>query len=258
MEKVMTTSIMRTPPKRIAAELLRGATRSVARRWPIESWPGWLGTLHHLRVPANPEPCAIETPAGGSNARVIFRLLEPAIALDGDIAECGVFEGSMLLPIGLFVRQRGLAKQVLGFDSFEGLNETVSIDLTLGGEEDHRKRVGGFSNTSYDALLQKIRQFGLEGTVNLVRGYFSDTLSLQAERRFCFVHLDCVLYDSYRQCLEFFYPRVSPGGIVLLDEYNDPPWPGCTRAVDEFLADKPEKIEQTLSDHQIKYYFRKA
>jgi len=67
-----------------------------------------------------------------------------------------------------------------------------------------------------------------------------------------------VIYESYRQCLEFFYPRMASGGIILLDEYKDPPWPGCTQAVDEFMAGKPERISEISRDKHIKYYFRKV
>ena len=75
--------------------------------------------------------------------------------------------------------------------------------------------------------------------------------------KFCFASLDCDIYESYKECLEFFYPRLVPGGVVLFDEYNDPPWPGCNKAVDEFLADKPEQLEEIESDNFIKYFFRK-
>jgi predicted O-methyltransferase YrrM len=133
----------------------------------------------------------------------------------------------------------------------------VARDVALGGGDDSRKRVGGFSNTSYEELDRRVQQFGLASHVALVQGYFQDTLSRYADSRFCFVHLDCVIYESYRQCLEFFYPRMVQGGIVLIDEYNDPPWPGCTQAVDEFIADKLERITEIRSDNYVKYYLTK-
>ena len=57
--------------------------------------------------------------------------------------------------------------------------------------------------------------------------------------------------------LEFFYPRVTSGGVILFDEYNDPPWPGCNKAVDEFLADKPETLQEIERDNHVKYFIRK-
>jgi hypothetical protein len=238
--------------------LLRTWTRPLVGRAPIDRLPGWIGTLHSLKVPGNVQPNAYESPEGSSNIKIIFRLLEEVLSLPGDVAECGVWHGSALIPTGLFVRQRARGKRVLGFDSFEGLDETVARDVELGGGDDYRKTVGGFSNTSYDYVDERVRKFGAGDTVTLVQGYFNNTLHRYADSQFCFVHLDCVIYESYRECLEFFYPRMAKGGIILLDEYNDPPWPGCTLAVDEFLADKPEKVIEVKSDNHVRYYLRKV
>ncbi len=49
----------------------------------------------------------------------------------------------------------------------------------------------------------------------------------------------------------------QPGGIILVDEYNDPPWPGCNKAVDEFLIGKPETLKETDNDNQVKYFIQK-
>ena len=243
--------------RHIAKNALRTWTRPLVRRLPIERCPGRIATLHNLKVPANVQPNAQESPEGSSNIRIIFRLLEPALALPGDLAECGVWQGSTLIPTALYVRRRALDKRVLGFDSFQGLNQMVAHDAALDGDHDDRKRVGGFSDTSYGAVAERVQRFDVAQTVTLVPGYFQDTLPQYAGARFCFVHLDCVIYESYKQCLEFFYPRMSEGGIILIDEYNDPPWPGCTQAVDEFLADKREKITAITSDNQVRYYIRK-
>jgi hypothetical protein len=240
-----------------AGDVLRTWTRPLVRRLPIERCPGRIATLHNLKVPANVRPNARESTDGSSNIRIIFRLLERCLALPGDLAECGVWQGSTLIPTALFVRRRAPDKRVLGFDSFQGLNHTVAHDAALDGDHDDRKRVGGFSDTSYAAVRERVRHFDVADTVTLVPGYFQDTLRRHADARFCFVHLDCVIYDSYKECLEFFYPRMNKGGIILIDEYNDPPWPGCTQAVDEFLAGKPEAITEVKSDNQIRYYVRK-
>jgi O-methyltransferase len=240
-----------------AGNVLRTFTRPLVKRLPIERCPGRIATLHNLKVPANVRPNSQESTEGSSNIRIIFRLLEPALALPGDLAECGVWQGSTIIPTALFVRRRAPHKRVLGFDSFQGLDHAVDHDAALDGGDDDRKRVGGFSDTSYAAVEDRVRRFGVADTVTLVQGYFQDTLPKYTDARFCFVHLDCVIYESYRQCLEFFYPRMSAGGIILIDEYNDPPWPGCTQAVDEFLAGKPETITEVKSDNQVRYYIRK-
>jgi O-methyltransferase len=103
----------------------------------------------------------------------------------------------------------------------------------------------------------KIRRLGIDN-IDLVPGYFNQSFrTFPTDVRFSFAHLEVNLYDSYRECLEFFYPRVERGGIVLFDEYNDPPWPGCNKAVDEFLAGKPEHLEVICRNNYQKWYFAK-
>jgi hypothetical protein len=243
--------------KHAAGSLLRRWTSPLVAGRPIEQCPGWLGTLHNIKVPGNIAPNPVESTAGSANIRIIFRLLESTLGLGGDVAECGVWQGSTLIPTGLFLRRHAPAKTLFGFDSFEGLNDTVARDVVLGGEEDERKQVGGFSNTSLDNVQRQVLRFGLDRTVRLVPGYFQNTLPRFGGEQFCFVHLDCVIYESYRTCLEFFYPRMVRGGVILLDEYNDPPWPGCTMAVDEFLAGKREELREVKSENHVRYYFQK-
>ena len=151
----------------------------------------------------------------------------------------------------------GWGKKVFGLDSFEGFSESVKIDIGLGGTHDTQKKVGGFSQTSYRYVRNKVKMFGLDAEVEVIKGFFQNSLSSLRDRQFSFVHLDCDLYESYKTCLEFFYPRMSRGGIILLDEYDDPPWPGCNKAVDEFLSGKLEKCAVIQRDNYVKYYIEK-
>ena len=66
-------------------------------------------------------------------------------------------------------------------------------------------------------------------------------LRLPEDARFALVHLDCDLYAPTRAAMEFFYPRLTRGGLLVVHDYASGHWPGVVRAVDEFLADKPEK-----------------
>jgi hypothetical protein len=50
---------------------------------------------------------------------------------------------------------------------------------------------------------------------------------------------------------------LTPGAIVVFDEYDDPAWPGCNAAVDEFLSDKPERLIEICRDNYVKTYFVK-
>jgi hypothetical protein len=221
--------------KRGAGDLLRGATRSLVKRWPIERCPGWLGTLHRMSVPGNVQRRALEREASGGNARVVFQLLTPALMLPGDVAACGPGHGQMLLSLGLFVRQRRPAKRVIGFESFEGPNGPIDGD-------------GG--------LRRRVREYGLAATVQLATGDLPQALRRHAHRRFCFVHLERVRSASYRECLEFFAPRLTPGGVLLLDEYGDGRALGCSLAVDEFLGEARDRVERIVTGRDTVYFIR--
>ena len=56
------------------------------------------------------------------------------------------------------------------------------------------------------------------------------------------VHVDVDLYEPTLASLAFFYPRMNPGGVMVCDDYGFTTCPGATKAVDEFLHDKPEKM----------------
>jgi len=73
-----------------------------------------------------------------------------------------------------------------------------------------------------------------EGVV-FVKGLYEDTL--RVEEPVAFAHIDCDWYESVRLCIERLRDPMSPGGVMLFDDYNS--FPGCKRAVDEWLsADK--------------------
>lgn len=241
--------------------VLERLTSPYARRRQWETWPVWLGLAQGIAVPSVPAKssgplAAIELE--NRKIRILLELLESTFSRSGDIAECGVFRGGSLFAMALWTRKRAPGRRILGFDSFEGFDQSVEKDIALGGPPTPAKRVGGFRETSYERMLAKTKRLGLSDSVLLVRGYFQKTLMGYSDRRFSFVHLDCDLYDSYKTCLEFFYPRLAPGGVMLFDEYESPNWPGAALALDEFLKAKPEKLESAVDGPVTKYYFRKG
>lgn len=236
---------------------IKSAALHLYRSRPISNWPKWAGDLLEISTPANLSRKVVPSAAGGSNINIILVLLDRTRDVRGDVAECGVFKGASLAAIALFLRENRLAKHVFGLDSFQGFDDSVRKDITLGGATDAEKRVGGFEATSLAHVKSKLAGLRLLDTVTLIPGYFAETLERLPPRRFSFVHLDCDIYDSYCQTLGYFYPRMSLGGIILFDEYDDPPWPGCNLAVDEFLADKPEKPIAIKMNNYKKYFIQK-
>ena len=225
---------------------------------PLASWSGLFGLIHDISVPRGVRAESAPTPLCPANINVILALVDRTRNVSGDLAECGVFRGSSLVSTAIYLQQKKIRKHIFGFDSFQGFDAVVNKDVALGGTEDPQRRLGGFSETSEELVAVKLRRFKVEQGVTLVPGYFRDSLRKCAQSRFSFVHLDCDTYDSYSECMRFFYPRMNLGGIILFDEYNDLAWPGCNMAVDEFLADKPEKPQLITKDNYQKFYIEKT
>jgi O-methyltransferase len=222
----------------------------------LRSWPAVTALLYDIKVPKAVRAKTAPTPASGANINILLDMLDKTEAVAGDIAECGVFRGRTLVPMSVYLSQKRTCKHVFGFDSFEGFDDAVQVDVVIGGVESKDKHVGAFNETSMRLVQSKLKRFGVSNAT-LVKGYFRETLNRYPQKRFSFVHLDCDIYKSYKECLEFFYPRVNPGGIMLFDEYLDPRWPGCTKAIDEYLFDKAEKPALIVRENHEKYYIQK-
>lgn len=168
---------------------------------------------------------------------VIIQKLYQTKDLPGDVAEVGVYKGGSAYTIC-----HHTSKHVYLFDTFEGMPEVSSKD-------NHHKK-GDFSDTSVDKVKELLK--GFETKAAVIQGVFpQDKGYLVEDETFSFVHLDVDIYTSVRDCLGFFYPRMSPGGVILLDDYNEPCCLGAKQAADEFFQDKPEKVLPTVESQGI-------
>jgi hypothetical protein len=120
------------------------------------------------------------------------------------------------------------------FDTFSGFDrEDAAIDPT-------RDIMAHFQDTS----VEKVKAFlGDSTNLQFVPGRFPETVAAVPDQEcFALVHLDCDLYQPTKAALEFFYSRMSPGGLIVIHDYSSGRWPGVAQAVDAFLADKPEHL----------------
>lgn len=155
------------------------------------------------------------------------RVLDEAIP--GAIAEVGVWRGET----SSFLHRVAPERPLHLFDTFEGFPDR---DLAPGHTDDR------FRDTSVAAVAQRV---GPSPNVSLHPGYVPDSLQEVAGESFALVLLDLDLLEPTRASLEFFYPRLSPGGYLIMHDYNNPEseW-ACKRAFDAFLADKPEQLTE--------------
>ena len=156
-------------------------------------------------------------------------LLKLAESVPGDTAECGAYYGASSWFICRGIAGKGKEHHV--FDSFEGLSEP-------GGRDGEYWREGAMK-ASEEALNQTLSAFDF---VQVHKGWIPEKFPEVADKQFCFVHIDVDLHGPTLDSLEFFYPRMATGGIVLCDDYGFTTCRGAAKAMDEFFGDRPEPI----------------
>ncbi len=167
-----------------------------------------------------------------SEAYSIFAAVKQTAKVPGDIAEVGVYQGGSSK---LICAAKGTRSLHL-FDTFAGLPARKDIDLA------------DFTEGEYACSLDSVRSYLRSyAGITFYEGLFPETAApISNHHRFSFVHIDVDLYESTRSCLEFFYPRISPGGALLSHDYYAAS--GVKAAFDEFLADKPEPLFELTGD----------
>jgi len=95
-----------------------------------------------------------------------------------------------------------------------------------------------FSDTS----LEEVKNF-IDGNENVHfhPGYFPESARNLSETNYAFVHLDADLYKPTLAALNYFYPKLSAGGVIIVHDYNHT-WDGLRKAIDQFVQSIPETI----------------
>lgn len=171
---------------------------------------------------------------GYNEAYQINRAVQAVSKIAGDMAEVGVYEGGS----ARIILEAESQKTLHLFDTFEGLPEVSDEDSTW------------FARGQYRGPLEVVkRNLADFPNVRFYRGLFPvDTAHEVEDVVFSFVNLDVDIYSSTRDSLEFFYPRLAKGGILMSHDYVSAN--GVRKAFDEFFADKPEPLVE-MSGSQV-------
>jgi hypothetical protein len=180
--------------------------------------------------------------------RAVHRL--DAAGVPGIIVEAGCALGGSTVVLGLAKRpDRPLrAYDVFGLipppSEVDGDDVQARYRAVVQGES---RGIGGDKYYGYednlrDKVANTLRSFGLDleaRRIELIQGLFRDTLL--PEEPVALAHIDADWYESVRTCVERIEPRLSRGGVLVIDDYDH--WSGCRRAVDEYFADKRDRYQ---------------
>jgi O-methyltransferase len=164
--------------------------------------------------------------------------------IPGSIVECGVWRGGSMMAVALTLLVAGRRDiDLYLLDTYEGMSEPGAKDVDFRGQTAAEK-LGQTKKTrsseiwAYSPVAevrQNMAETGYdESRLHFIAGKVEDTLPGQAPEQIALLRLDTDWYASTRHELVHLYPRLSRGGVLLLDDYGH--WKGARQAVDEYLA----------------------
>ncbi len=185
--------------------------------------------------------------------QVILRALHHTLrqGIPGAIVELGCYVGTS----SLFLRRlldalgQSSAREFHVYDSFVGLPEKARQDQSAVGVD----FAAGELSVSKKAFLQQFRAAHLQSPI-IHKAWFRDLSDTDMPSPIAFAFLDGDFYDSILDSLTLVWPRMNPGGMVLVDDYNREALPGVERAVHDFFPG--QRMPEIRVDHNLASFIR--
>ncbi len=160
-----------------------------------------------------------------------YQFLKQTAGLEGDVAEFGVFQGGSACFLAHLMEHLGLDEKLLFlYDTFAGIPQSSPLDLV---------EVNDFSGNSVERVRHLLAGFD---NVRVMPGDIRQTFADSSEGPYSLVHIDCDQYEVTGFLCDRLYPRMTPGGIMMFQNYSFGATLGERIAVDQFFEDKPEQV----------------
>lgn len=156
--------------------------------------------------------------------------------LTGAVAECGVWRGLSSYLICKYIQdsvQEYKGENLFLFDSFQGLSEVAQIDIDPRSLNKNWPIQPGKGSYAAQEAIARATLFEFP-YVSFNKGWIPDVFEHQDQRDYRFVHIDVDLHQPILSSLEYFWPKLVKGGVIVVDDYGSLHWPGAKLAVEEF------------------------
>jgi hypothetical protein len=160
-----------------------------------------------------------------------------ALHLEGDFVECGVNTGITSLAICRYLDWNSRGRRFWLLDTYAGIPEAQMLP----SERDHRKLYNSLFYPE-DCFMTATRNFAPYPSATLVRGLIPDTLPQVTSERIAYLHIDMNIAAPEVAAAEYFWPRLTPGAILLLDDYGFAAHDDQRDAMDRFAAARGVRI----------------
>jgi predicted O-methyltransferase YrrM len=172
--------------------------------------------------------------------------------IEGAIVECGVWRGGSMMAVALALREIGdVNRELYLYDTYAGMPPPEDVDCAIDGLR--AKERFAQAQTSADpahwsrcySSLDEVRRnvFGTDyppDSIHFVAGKVEETIPGDAPADIALLRLDTDWYESTRHEMVHLYPRLRPGGVLIIDDYGH--WQGARKAIDEFIAERKLKL----------------
>ena len=170
-----------------------------------------------------------------------YELYKAIVNVPGDLVEFGVYKGCSAIRLATFrdLVENQSKRKIYLFDAFgEFPRDNFSLDSDS-KYVDRFEQQGG-NGLSHSDIYTIFKHKNISN-VECIKGDVFDTvpnfLMNNKHLRFAYAHLDLDVYEPTKLCLELLWPCMSPGGLIVFDDFNG--FEGATRAIEEFISSHP-------------------
>lgn len=160
----------------------------------------------------------------------------------GDVVEMGCYMGTTSLFLSRLIKLTAPERQLHVYDSFVGLPAKTVKDRSPAGEH----FVAGKLRTSKSELIRNFKKAGLPLPV-IRKGWFDMLEPQDLPDKISFAFLDGDYYESVRVSLDLVWPKMAPGGTIIVDDYHNEALPGAKKAVDEWTRQHAARVRSEAS-----------
>ncbi len=173
----------------------------------------------------------------------LWHLVKETAKLEGALIEVGVWKGGSGTLIAKNAKLNGIKDKVYLCDTFTG--------VVKAGEKDSRYKGGEHSDTTKETVEKVIDKLKLDNTKILIGIFPEETSKLVSDNTFRFCHIDVDVYQSAKDIVEWLWPKLVIGGMIVFDDYGFQGCDGVTRFVNEEKNKKDRLIIHNLNGHAI-------
>ena len=185
--------------------------------------------------------------------------------IKGDFVEAGVYRGGSVMCMAYALRYLKGDRKIWLYDTFSGMTEPGEQDFKTGSSYEaslnrwNKNKASKSNKWNYECLMKVQKNvYSTEyprERFKFVKGDVCETIPKEKPGRIAILRLDTDFYKSTKHLLEHLYPRLSSGGVLIIDDYGA--WHGCRLAVQEFFDEKNLKLSDLNTVDRSCVTFRK-